>query len=327
MNKVKVGIIGCGWFGNSHLDNLLKMDNVEIVALVSTNKFKIENTAKKVPNANLYESYIDMFQSEKAPEAIFICVPPDCHENIELLAAQKGIHIYVEKPIAISMQRALEVEQAINNAGIIVSVGYQARYSDTVENIRKYILNRQIGMVTGKWLGGIPGATWWRRKERSGGQVVEQCTHIFDLLRYLFGEAESVYSRAVNGIVKDVPNYNVEDASSTIVTFKNGISASVITGCYFDEGVIKNGAGLEILCKDSTIEYDWMSEVRYITKGETRKLFATDDAHFKAANVFIHAVQTKNVNLIKSTYSDSVKTLALTLAVNESMISKLPVKL
>ena len=327
INKLRVGIIGCGWFGNFHLDNLLKMDNVEIVALASSNKIKLENTGRKVKSANLYLSYIEMFENEKSLEAIFICVPPDRHENIELLAAEKGIHIYVEKPIALSMQKALQVEKAINDAGIIVSVGYHERYSNTIENIKDYISTRQIGIVTGRWLGGIPGATWWRRKERSGGQLVEQCTHIFDLLRYFFGEAENVYSRSVKGIVKDLPNYNIEDASSTIVIFKNGISASIITGCYFDEGVIKSGAGLQILCKDSVIEYDWMSEVRYIIKGEVKKVSAADDAHFRAASAFIHAVQTKNVNLIRSTYSDSVKTLALTLAANESMISKLPVKL
>lgn len=324
---MKVGIIGCGWFGNFHLDNLLKMDNVEIVALASSNKMKLEATGKKVKEANLYPTYIDMLGNDKSLEAIFICVPPDRHENIELLAAEKGIHIYVEKPIVLSMQKALQVELAINDAGIIASVGYHERYSHTIEDIRKYISTRQIGIVTGKWLGGIPEAPWWRRKERSGGQLVEQCTHIFDLLRYFFGEAESVYSRAVKGIVKDVPYYNIEDASSTIVIFKNGISASIITGCYFDEGVIKSGEGLQIFCKDSVIEYDWMNEVRYIIKGETKKVSAADDAHFIAASTFIHAVQTNNINLIRSTYSDSVKTLALTLATNESMLSKLPVKL
>lgn len=327
MNKIKVGIIGCGWFGNFHLDNLLKMDNVEVVALVSSNKTKLENTGRKAEHANLYTNYIDMFQEEKAMEAIFICLPPDSHENIELLAAEKGIHIYVEKPISISMEKALKIEVAINKAGIITSAGYHERYSDTIENIRKYISNKQIGIVTGRWLGDIPGAPWWRRKERSGGQLVEQCTHIFDLLRYFFGEAETVYSSAVKGIVKDLPNYNVEDASSTIVTFQNGIVASIITGCYFDEGFINSGVGLQIFCKDSTIEYDWMNEARYVSKGETKIMSAAEDGHFRAAKAFIDAVQTKNMNLIKSNYSDAVKTLALTMAANESMISKLPVKL
>jgi myo-inositol 2-dehydrogenase/D-chiro-inositol 1-dehydrogenase len=327
VNKVKVGIIGCGWFGNFHLDNLLKMDNVHVVALASTNKIKLDNTGKKVPSANLYNSYIDMFNNEIGLEAVFICVPPYSHENIELLAAEKGIHIYVEKPIELSMQKALEVERAINTSGIIASVGYHERYSEAIENIRNYILSRETGLVTGRWLGGIPGAPWWRIKERSGGQLVEQCTHIFDLLRFFFGEAESVYSTAVKGIVKDMPNYNIEDASSTIVSFKNGVSASVLTGCYFDDGVIKDGAGIQIFCRDSVIEYDWMNEVRYISNGMVEKASASDNSHFKAASAFIEAIQTKNMKLIKSTYSDSVKTLALTLAANESMISKLPVKL
>jgi Predicted dehydrogenases and related proteins len=268
-----------------------------------------------------------MFNSEKELEAIFVCIPPDAHDNIEFLAAEKGVHLYVEKPIAVSLERALEVEKAIKAAGIIASVGYHERYSEAIENIRQYISNREIGLVNGRWLGGIPGAPWWRRKERSGGQLVEQCTHIFDLLRYFFGEAESVYSRSVTGIVKNMLDYNLEDASTTIIEFKNGVCASVNTGCYFDDGVIERGAGVEIFCKDAVIEYDWMSEVIYKTKGRMEKVSAPNNSHFKAASAFIQSVQTKNISLIKSTYSDSVKTLALTLAANESMLTKMPVKL
>ena len=66
-----------------------------------------------------------MYDGEKQLDAVFVCVPPDSHQDAEILAAQKGIHIYVEKPIALSMEKAYEVEDAVNKAGIITAVGFQ----------------------------------------------------------------------------------------------------------------------------------------------------------------------------------------------------------
>jgi myo-inositol 2-dehydrogenase / D-chiro-inositol 1-dehydrogenase len=325
MNIVKIGIIGCGWFGNFHLENLLKIDGVEVVALVSSNKEKLKETGEKISGARLYTNHREMYDKEKHLDAVFICVPPDSHEDAEILAAQKGIHLYVEKPIEVSFERALEIEAAIKKAGIICSVGYQERYNPEAEKIKKYIENRKVGLASGRWLGGIPGAPWWRRKERSGGQIVEQSTHIFDMLRYFFGEANSVYSSATKGIVENIEGYNIEDCSSTIVSFKSGVIASVFTACYLEDLKAFNGAGFQIVCSDSVVDYDWDKEVRYTMKNSIEKTSIEGGSHLKAVQTFIEAVKTGNPEFIKSTYSDSLKTFEITLAANESMNSLKPV--
>jgi len=325
--KVKVGIIGCGWFGNFHLENLLKIDMVEIIALVSTNQEKLKKTGEKVNGARLYACHRDMFEIEKQLDAVFICVPPDSHGDAEIIAAQKGIHIYVEKPVEVSLKKAYEVEAAIKKAGIITSVGYQERYSDEIEKIKKYIENRRVGLVNGRLLGGIPGATWWRRKERSGGQIVEQSTHIFDMLRYIFGEAVSVYSSGMKGIVKNIPDYNIEDCSSTIIRFKSNVIATVFTACYLEELENYSGAGLQIFCNDSIIEYNCNKEGTYTMKNSIEKIPFNGSSHLKAVQIFIEAIKTGNPEFIKSPYSDAVKTLEITLAANESINSMNPVLL
>ncbi len=318
MDTIKVGIIGCGWFGNFHLDQLLKIDGVEIAALASSNIIKLKKTGEKVPEAHLYLSYKEMYEKEKL-NAVFICVPPDGHEDAEILAAQNGIHMYVEKPIELSIQKAKIIEAEIKRAGIISCVGYQERYNKEIEKIKNCLSDKKVGLVTARWLGGIPGAPWWRRKERSGGQLVEQSTHLFDVLRYFFGEAESVFCVGRKGLVENIPDYNIEDYSTAIISFQSGVLATVETACYLDEINCFNGIGFRIVCEDEIIEYDWNKEVRYITKDSIHKVSITGSSHLKAVQIFIDSVRTGDSQGIKSNYSDAVKTLELTLASNESM--------
>lgn len=324
MDTIKVGIIGCGWFGNFHLDNLLKIDGVEITALASSNIIKLKKTGEKVPKAHLYSGYKEMYEKEKL-NAVFICVPPDSHEDAEILAAQKGIHMYVEKPIELSIQKAKTIEAEIKKAGVISCVGYQERYNEELEKIKNYLSDKKVGLVTARWLGGMPGSPWWRRKERSGGQLVEQSTHLFDMLRYFFGEAESVFCIGRKGLVENIPDYNIEDYSIAIISFKSGILATVETACYLDEIKYFNGVGFRIVCEDEVIEYDWDKEFRYITKDSIQKVPFTGNSHIKAVQKFIDSVRTGDSQGIKSTYSDALKTLELTLASNESMDSIKPV--
>jgi Predicted dehydrogenases and related proteins len=324
LDTVKVGIIGCGWFGNFHLENLLTIDGVEIAALASSNAAKLKKTGEKVPEARLYSSHKELYEKENL-DAVFICVPPDSHDDAEILAAQKGIHIYVEKPIELSMQKARTIEAEIKKAGIITSVGYQERYNHELEKMKNFVSSKKVGLVTARWLGGMPGTPWWRRKERSGGQIVEQSTHLFDMLRYFFGEADSVFCMGRKGLVENVPDYNVDDYSSAMISFKSGVLATVETACYLDEIKPFNGVGFRIACSDTIVEYDWDREFRYITNESAQTIPFTGSSHLKAAQIFIEAVKTGDRKLIKSPYSDAIKTLELTLASNESMRSTQPV--
>lgn len=323
MDKVRVGIVGCGWFGNVHLDNLLKMERVQVTGLCGSSPEKRAAAAEKVPGVQTFNTAEEMFASGHV-DAAFICIPPDVHGGIELAAAERKIHLYAEKPVELDLTKARNNEKALLEAGVVTSCGYHERYNNKLNALKEYLRDHPAGMVTGQWMGGMPGARWWRRKERSGGQAVEQCTHIFDLLRYFFGEAESVYALPVTGLIQGAEDCNIEDASAAVVRFENGLTASVQTACYFAEQA-PHKIGLQIYCTDSRVEYDWMKELRYMTKDRTELIAAREESHFAAARAFIEAVLTGDTSGVRSSYGDGVKSLALTLAVNESMRTGLPV--
>lgn len=327
MSKIKVGMVGCGGIANYHADHLLKMNDVEITAVADPVEERRDNMSTRANGARKYFSHKELYEAENDLDAVYICIPPHLHTDTETTAIEKGFNIFIEKPMCLDMDKAVEVRNAIEKAGIVSAVGFQDRYLDIIEKVKEGIPGKEVGLVYGSWLGGIPGVDWWKKKETSGGQIVEQNIHLFDMIRYFFGEPSTVYSAAGRGIVRDVPGYDVEDYSSTTVTFKNGVIANLLTGCYLSSNASSRGNGLRILCKDIRIEYDLRRCVRFIDQNSTHEFITMTDQGMTADRTFIDAVKAKNPSMVRSPYSDAIKSLRLTLAANESIASGKPVYL
>src|SRR5439155_16568344 len=120
----------------------------------------------------------------ESPDALYVCVPPFAHEDAELIAARKGIHLFVEKPVALDVDWGASVAAVIRETGILSSVGYSLRYLPATETARRYLAGKEIAMVASHRWGGLPETPWWRVMEQSGGQLVEMTTHQVDLMRY-----------------------------------------------------------------------------------------------------------------------------------------------
>lgn len=318
MKEIRVGLVGCGSFGNFHLSNLLEIEGVKITAMATGNDEKLRATGARVPGARLYHTHREMFEVE-ALDAAVVSITPDRHGDLEQMAAQRGIALYIEKPVTVSLEEARRNERAINRAGIICSVGYHGRYNPELDRVKDYIATRKPGLVVGKWIYGLPELSWWRYKARSGGQLVEQCTHIFDLFRDLFGEPASVYSVGRTGLNAPLEGADTEDCSSSIVTFQNGQMATILAGCYLDTGKAVGDIGFDIYFEDSKLEYGFFTGAKYISRQEEREVEFRPDCHKLAMEAFIRAVRTGDPSGIRSDYSDAVRTLEFTFAANRSL--------
>jgi predicted dehydrogenase len=321
MNKTRVAIIGGGWFGQFHLDNLLLMDDVEVSAFATGNAPRLAALAAKSPLAHTYTDQKAMLDAEPKLDALIVCVPPDSHNGIEGMAAERGINLYMEKPLGVDLAEVLRCEKAINKSGIICAAGYQTRYNDRLEAIRREIRDagEPIGTVVAKWMGIMPETPWWRIKKRSGGQFAEQVTHMVDLMRYLLGDIVSVYSTGRTGLINGVPEYDVEDASTTVLRFATGTLATVTCGCFVDPKDGVSEIGIELYGKKRNWKYQWDRRVTRETARETSTQNFSNEFHYPALRVFIEAVRKNDPSLIRSTYSDAVKTFKVTWAANLAM--------
>ena len=256
-------------------------------------------------------------------DAVFICVPPFAHGDIEIDVAKRGMPFFVEKPVNLSLEKAKEVEKTVKEKNLITSVGYCLRYMDIVERAKNFLQDKKIALVLGRYFGEVPGAGkgWYSKKEKSGGQIVEQATHIVDLMRYLAGDVDSVYGQGFSGINK-FENYDVEDASIVSMHFDNGAIGS-LTCNWLLSGY---QPPLEIIAKGFQVQYS-IASLKIITKNKKEEFFVSNNCSLLADQLFVEAVKNNDPAKIKSDYSDGLKSLEVTLAANESMEKKGVVKL
>ncbi|MFA9379444.1 MAG: Gfo/Idh/MocA family protein [Acetanaerobacterium sp.] len=319
MKKIKIAVLGCGWFGNFHLDHLLCNDKVEVAALVNDVDEVLQRTAKKAPHAHLYHTHMELLAGEPDLDAAVVTIPPAFHGTLEQDLAKRGVHLYVEKPVGVDMALVKQNAQVIRDSGIICCAGYQERYCNAIKEVKAIVDQNKVGLVQGRWMGNAPGAAWWRKRELSGGQVTEQVTHLMDLLRYLFGEAQSVYAMANDGVYPPLENGNAEESSVSIIRFASGTVANIATGRYNDKTKVPSDIGFSIYLPDMRIIYKWNSGMTFLTQTETRFIPFEENHHERSLFTFIDAVQANDKTLLRSPYDDAVKTLRMTMALYRSM--------
>ena len=311
---VRIGFIGTGGIAGMHINNLQQIREVQLVAFTDVVKEKAEQAAARF-DGRAYRNFQDMLANEDL-DAVYLCLPPCAHGEPELAVAKKGLAMFVEKPVGMDFETLDKITQAVKRKGLVTAAGYQDRYLDIIDKLKKFLAGKQVGMIMGYWMGGMPGVMWWRQKKLSGGQHVEQTTHIFDLARYLFGDVKRVSAVSTKGLMADVPKYSIEDASAVNLEFKSGTIGTIFSACYLKHG---NRGGIDIFGKDFHIEYKERQSIA-ITRGSTvTTTRVANNCTLLEAQAFIDAVKTGDTSKIRSPYEDAAKSAALSVAADESM--------
>lgn len=260
---LKTAIIGCGGIANSHATNLMNLDKTDLVAFCDVVQERASGYNEKYANgeAKLFTDFSEMYE-EIDLDLVYICLPPFAHTNEVELAAERDVNVFIEKPIALTMQKASEMVESVDKAGVKSQVGFMSRFGDAVEKVKAMVDSREagpIGLMIGKYMCNSLHSPWWREKSKSGGQIVEQIIHTYDVIRYFMGEIKSVYCSSDNVFHKGVERYSSEDVSGTVITFKSGAIATV-------SGT--NGA----------IPGQWLSQYELVAKNITVNFANANDA-------------------------------------------------
>jgi len=315
--KVRVGFIGTGGIAGTHLGNLKSFDDVEFVAMCDVQKERAEARARDF-GGNAYTDFEEMYDKESL-DAVYICLPPFAHGAPELAAVERGIPLFIEKPIDVDIETCLKVRDAIAKKDLLSSVGYNWRYSDAIQKTRERLLDFKVLGALGAWMGGMPGTPWWRVKKQSGGQHVEQTTHIFDVCRFLLrADAISVHAVAAKGGMTDVPNYDIEDMSFVNIVFNNGTIANIQSACCLSGwGRVK----IEIFGRDLAADVSQGRAVLVTGPDKREEIPSSVNPYVEEDRIFIDAVKTGDRSKILSPYADAVQTQKIMIAASRSMES------
>ena len=156
MEKIKAAQIGCGGRNGAHFQKLSSFADVDIVGFCDIIPERAEARRNAYGSGKAYTDYVQMLD-ETNPDVVFIAVPPRVHGEIEPELIKRKIHFLVEKPMALDYSVAEHICDEAEKAGILTAVGFQDRYQSLTDIMKDYIKDKQIGLVSGGWLGGIPG--------------------------------------------------------------------------------------------------------------------------------------------------------------------------
>jgi predicted dehydrogenase len=148
--KVKIGFIGTGWIAESHARALLKMEDVEIVALADLVPGKAQKFAERfgIKNARYYESDEALIAAEKDNiDAVTICTYNTQHAPCAIHALDAGLHVMLEKPFTVTLDEAIEVMKAEKKSGKILTIGFQPRMSENMQMIKKIVQSGELGDI------------------------------------------------------------------------------------------------------------------------------------------------------------------------------------
>ncbi len=312
MNNVRIGFIGVGGIGSAHLNNVAKMNEANIVAICDLNESLASQKAQELGLSRFYTSVDEMLAQEEV-DGVFICVPPFAHDSIEEKVLAKGIHLMVEKPVGLTLKEVYSKLEKIQQSGVLNASGYCLRYIDVLDKAKAYLQDKEIAMVRGHYLSQFVPTPWFRNQEKSGGQIVEQATHVIDLMRYLAGDIRTVYADMNLVNLGGIEGITIPDVSSVNVTFDSGAVG------HLDATLVQHDhrAGVEILGHNFRVELDF-SSVSIIENDKKVVYTAQTDFYFNQDLAFIKAIQTNDQSMIRSSYEEGVKTLAITLAANQS---------
>lgn len=272
--------------------------------------------------ATVYANSQSMLEAESL-DALYVCTPPAFHRDDVTAAARQGVNLFIEKPVALNMADAVAMETAVQETGVIAAVGYQIRYLDTVDQVRSALQSRTIALVNAHYYFWAPGGAWARSTKTSGGQVVEQATHLVDLMRYWAGEITSVHAMYALRARAGEADFDTWDANVVNFHFESGAVGSLASTYALFPRVPQN-VRIDIASNELLIRFSY-DDLEIHSPGESRSAKPTVNPTEAAAAAFLQAVRTGDRSVIRSPLSDAIKTLAVTLAANQSAETGHPV--
>jgi myo-inositol 2-dehydrogenase / D-chiro-inositol 1-dehydrogenase len=316
---VNIGFIGCGGNARGHMKRLLELPGVKIAGVCDV----VEDLSRAAAGEVGGEPYTDhrRLLDRGDLHAVYISIPVFAHGAPEFDTIDRGLPFLVEKPVAISMSLAREIEAKVKERNLLTAVGYQLRYGGTVDLAKQVLADQPLGLVNGKyWCNSGAGdpTRWLRQMEKSGGQLVEQATHTIDMMRYLAGEVTEVYCASTNRVLKEI---DCPDFNAVALRFENGAVGSLTTSWVFAQGW-GNANIVDILYADAMLTWTY-GKVTVYRNGAVEELAKPGPS---VDEVFVEAVRTGDRSAIRSPYGDAVTSLAVSLAMNRSAVENRPVR-
>ncbi|MEH7115389.1 Gfo/Idh/MocA family oxidoreductase [Neobacillus niacini] len=323
-------LIGAGTMGKEHALAYSSMNHVKLAGIVDLNKERAEKI-RLSEETRVFQSLEEAVQNLEHIDVIDICVPTFSHKQYVLKAADYGINVICEKPLAYNLEDAKEMIEYCNVKHVKLFVGHVVRFFPQYKKARELVKSGsigEVGVVRTKRGGNFPEGwnDWYADLNKSGGVILDLIIHDFDFLRWTLGEVERVYAKGLAGREAGKLDYAL-----VTLRFKSGVIAHV-------EGTWAHNTfstQFEFAGKNGIIEYDSLKEEPVLVdiKSNNGELGGVAVPHsplkkspyFVELEHFLNCLQDGLTPIV--TAEDAYKAMEISYAALQSLKTGLPVTL
>jgi len=317
MQTIKIGIIGCGQMGRKHAINCSKIDGVAVVAVADKDMLRSDALAQEIGATPL--STFKEVMSVKDLDAVIVATPPDQHGEAALAAIKAGKPVFIEKPIALDKVTARTLCEAAEKARVVNAVGFHLRYAPLTQKAMSLIAGKKVNEVrsvtTTSYYLKLDMPSWFLQRKHSGGPLLEQSLHMFDIARYLVGDITHIFAQGTRLVRPELAEFDSEDTMVLAYRMSNGALGVHLDSC---ATTVFNWE-IEIFGED------WRLLVDY-ARNQITGYIREEQVHYNPANIdeyeikaFLETIRHKETNLILSNFVDATKTLEAMLAADMSL--------
>lgn len=295
---LKVGIVGLGRMGRLHMMNCLQIDNVEVVSAADQSKRNLRK-AQQSGVRRLHTRYSDLLDESKHLDAVIISLPNHLHFESIQQALESGLDVFVEKPMANTLEECRKIASMAKRSGRKLMVGHNMRFIDAIGKVKNAVESGYIGdpqvLTLEEIMNGpfsphaVPTRVpewWFDSKKTGGGVLVDLGYHLIDLFRFFAGDCEALFS-----CLNHKYNLSVEDSAIVVL---NSLDSSI-------RGIVNVGWYQKMIFP----KYNF----RLIVHG-TAGYLSSDE--FVPHNMHLHAIVSGMENIFRKILRKKIRPLSYT---------------
>jgi myo-inositol 2-dehydrogenase / D-chiro-inositol 1-dehydrogenase len=317
LDTTRVGIVGAGWIAQEHRRVLESLADAELVAVCDTD---LDRAGALAAGARTYADWRDLLSGEELG-ALFVCTPPRFHREPAVAALRQGLPVYLEKPIARTLDDAAEIVAAAAGSGTVCAVGYQWHALDLLGELPGLLAGQQIGLLAGTSIGPTQSRPWFTDMRAGGGNLLERGSHHLDLIRAVAGEVTAVQAAASRiRLARGADEAgDIDDALTIMLELASGALATVVIA--WTRPGQPGTYGLDIVASEATLRLalDPDFTLSGVSRGQPVAARAAGQPLERSVRRFLDAVRDRDPAAVACTPADAAGTLAVAVAAEQAL--------
>jgi predicted dehydrogenase len=316
----RVGVVGAGLIAADHLKALGERGDAEVAAVCDVDASRAERLAPA--GAHIYKRWDELLAREQL-DAVWVCTPPLAHREPTVAALERGVHVYLEKPIARTQEDAEAIVTAAGRSEAVCAIGYQWHATEVLDDLRRTLEGQEVALLVGRNIGPAFSRPWFLDRSQGGGNILERGSHQIDLLRAIAGEVVRVQAAASPVLLGQSEGVrgDIDDAVVLVLQFESGAVATIVLG-WTRQG-LPGLYSVDLIATDATLELTLDPEfsLRGISKGQEVNVRGGRHPSERTIARFIDSARTVDPSHVFCTPTDAARTLAVAIACERALHS------